>query len=603
MAALLPALFLAAVTWPHANEAAAQQTTIRFEDVSAAAGVSFRHHHGGTERRHLPQTMGAGVAWLDYDQDGRADLYLVESGPLPDGSTPAEAEAGTGANELLRQRPDGTFAAIPGAAADPGYGKGVSVADYDNDGYPDIFVGNWGANALYRNNGDGTFSNVSSAAGVDDPRLTFSSGWADFDGDGWLDLFAVNYVRYELATAVVCEDRVRGIIDYCHPAIFDGQKDTLYTSRGDGTFIDRSEALVGARDIDGKGLAVTIMDLDADGRLDVYVANDTTPNFAYFNRGDRFEESGEMTGLGVGDTGQPQAGMGIDFGDVDGNGTFEIVVTNFEDEPYNLYRSIAPGFYVDETYAVGLGTTSRSLLGFGVVLADYDADGDLDVSVANGHILEFADDYRQPNQVLTNQLGALRAAAERDGELLPPGPGAPAPSWLPAGTLFIDTSAGAGEAINRRRVSRGMAVADYDADGRLDLAVTNVNDRAELLRNVSDAGNSITLRLRGRTSSRDAVGAEVLITPCHAADCASPVDGVAGYPQRHPVKIGSSFASQSLLDVVAGLGLATRAHVEVRWPDGQREDLGTLPATARVLLIQGRAPVVSGGLIRTATAR
>jgi len=598
MVALLPAFCLAGATWLQATGAAAQQMTIRFEDVTAAAGVNFRHHHGGTGRRHLPETMGAGVAWLDYDQDGRADLYMVDSGPLPDGSTPPGAAAGTGANELMRQRPGGTFRPVPGAAGDTGYGKGVSVADYDNDGYPDIFVGNWGADALYRNNGDGTFSNVSAAAGVDDPRLTFSSGWADFDRDGWLDLFAVSYVHYEIATAVLCEDRVRGVIDYCHPAIFDGQKDILYGNLGDGTFADLSETLTGARDIDGKGLALTIMDLDQDGRPDVYVANDTTPNFAYFNRGDVFEESGELTGLGVGDTGQPQAGMGIDFGDVDGNGSFELVVTNFKDEPYNLYRSIAPGFYVDETYSLGLGTTSVPLLGFGVVLADYDADGDLDVSVANGHILELVDDYRQPNQVFTNQLTTLRAAAERRGELLPPGPKAPAPSWQSSGALFIDTTAAAGEAISRRRASRGMAIADYDADGRVDLAVTNVNDEAELLRNVSDAGNSITLRLRGRSSSRDAVGALVLVTPCHLAECSSPADGIVGYTQRYPVKIGASFASQSLLDVVAGLGSAVRAHVEIRWPSGRQADLGILPAGARVLLIEGRTPVVAAGAAR-----
>ncbi len=592
MVALPTALCLAVVTCLLATQANAQQTTIRFEDVSAAAGVSFRHHHGGTGRRHLPETMGAGVAWLDYDQDGRADMYLVDSGPLPDGSTPADAGAGTGANQLLRQLPDGTFQPVLGAAADRGYGKGVSVADYDNDGYPDIFVGNWGADGLYRNNGDGTFSSVGHMTGVDDPRLTTSSGWADLDGDGWLDLFAVSYVRYDLATAVLCEDRVRGMVDYCHPAIFDGQKDLLYGNRGDGTFADISAKLTGARDIDGKGLAMAILDLDEDGRPDIYVANDTTPNFAYFNRGDVFEEGGELTGLGVGDTGQPQAGMGIDFGDVDGNGTFELVVTNFEDEPYNLYRSIAPGFYVDDTYALGLGTTSMSMLGFGVVLADYDADGDLDVSVANGHILELAEDYRQSNQVLTGQLTLLRAAAERSGELLPPGPGAPSPSWLPSGALFVDTSAAAGEPISRHRASRGMALADYDADGRIDLAVTNVNDTAELLRNVTEAGNSITLRLRGRSTNRDAVGAIAVVTPCAAADCASPVDGVVGYPQRHAVKIGSSFGSQGLLDVVAGLGQAPQAHVEIHWPGGQRSDLGTFPAGARVLLIEGEPPVV-----------
>jgi hypothetical protein len=566
-----------------------QEPVIRFAEVAVEAGVTFRHHDGGTGRRHLPETFGAGVVWIDYDQDGRPDLYFAEGGALPGDPTPAVE--GTGAlNAMFRQAPDATFALAAGVAADGGYGRGVSAADFDNDGYPDLFVGNWGADVLLRNNGDGTFTAIGDEAGVDDPRHTSSSAWADFNNDGWLDLFVVSYVRYDIATAVTCEDSLRRRVDYCHPAIFDGQKDSLYINRGDGTFDDHSANLRGARDIDGKGLALAVTDLDADGLPDVYVANDTTPNFAYYNRGEGFEENGELTGLGVGDTGQPQAGMGVAVGDVDGDTTMELVVTNFEDEAYNLYRAIAPAFYVDDAYVMGVGGATRPMLGFGVALADYDADGDLDLTIANGHILATAADYAQPNQVFANALAAQRAAAEERGELQPPGPDGVA-NWAPSGQLFVDVSAAA--IATPARVSRGLAGADYDDDGRVDVAITNVNDVAALLRNVSVAGNAITLRLRGRSTSRDAVGAEVWVTPCADAGCTAPTDGTSGYPQRHLIHAGDSYASQGALDVVAGLGAARRAQVTIRWPDGAEDDLGLVDANQRVLVVQGLPPVLA----------
>ena len=562
-----------------------QSAKIRFEDTTEAAGINFRHDDGGTGRRHLPETFGAGVAWLDYDQDGRLDLYLVDSGPLPGDPALGADTTGGAANRMFRQAVDATFHVANTVATDGGYGRGVSVADYDNDGFPDIFVGNWGPDALWRNNGDGSFTALGQAAGVADPRHSSSSAWADFDRDGWLDLFVVSYVRYDIATAVPCEDALRGRVDYCHPAIFDGQKDSLYTNRGDGTFADHSERLEGPRDIDGKGLAVAAVDLDEDGLLDVYVANDTTPNFAYFNGGATFVDRGELIGLGMGDTGQPQAGMGIAVGDIDGNASLELIVTNFEDEPYNVYRAIAPGFYVDDSYSEGVGSATAPMLGFGVALADYDADGDLDLSIANGHILATAEDYAQPNQVFANNLTSQRAVAERSGALT-----AADPDWRPSGPLFVDVSADAGDGINRARASRGLAAADYDDDGRTDIAITNVNDVATLLRNVSAAGNSVTIRVRGRSSNRDAVGAEVWITPI--VDDGSTAAGVAGYPQRHPVRIGGSYASHGGLDVVAGLGAAPAAHVTVRWPDGAVDDLGRVAAGARILANEGRQPIV-----------
>ncbi len=544
--ALLGTLIALAATTPLLWGQESASSPIRFRDVTHEAGVEFRQHTGGQGRRHLPETSGSGGGWLDYDSDGLWDLYLVDSGPLPGGDSdlvPSGARP-AGANAMFRNRGDGRFSPALGVAADRGHGRGVSFADYDNDGFVDIFVGNWGPDALYRNNGDGTFAEVTVRAGLGDERLASSSTWADLDADGWVDLYVVTYVAYDPETAPACGDPAAGLIDFCHPALFEGQPDMVFHNRADGTFSDRSAELAGAMAADGKGLAVAVEDLDDDGLPDIYVANDTTPNYVHFNQGDfRFEERGMLSGLGMGENGQSQAGMGIAIG------------------------------YID---------------------------GDLDLAVANGHILELADDYPQPNQVFANQLTTLRAAAGVAGVLAtaPPSPpgGAPEPpSWRPAGPLFNDASEQAGASITRRRVSRGLSVGDADGDGLADLLITNVNDVAELLHNVADdPGNAVVLRLRDTEGNRDAIGADVWITPCPTPDpeaCSSgsgAVGGAAGYPQRYRVRGASSYASQSSNDLHVGLGASPGAQVQVRWPDGAVESLGYVAGGRVLLIVRGR---------------
>ncbi len=608
----LVAAFVAAtalVASPLPGQDTAPPAPIRFRDVTREAGVEFRQHTGGYGRRHLPETSGSGAGWLDYDADGRWDLYLVDSGPLPgrDAAPVPPGERPPGTNAMFRNRGDGGFALAPGVAADAGHGRGVSFADYDNDGFIDVFVGNWGPDALYRNNGDGTFTDVTEVTSVGDERLASSSAWADLDADGWLDLYVVTYVAYEPETAPACGDPAAGLIDFCHPALFEGQADMVFQNLGDGGFADRSSSLADAIPADGKGLAVALEDLDDDGRPDVYVANDTTPNYVHFNRGGfRFEERGMLSGLGMGESGQTQAGMGIAIGDIDGDLVFDIGVTNFEFENYNLYRRVAPGFYADDSGVVGINAATVPPLGFGIVMADFDLDGDLDLAAANGHILELADDYPQPNQVFSNQLTALRDEAVADGLLVAPAAGqngrAPDPTvWRPEGPLFIDSSGQAGVAITRRRVSRGLSVGDADGDGLPDLLVTNVNDTAELLRNVAvDPGSALVLRLRDINGNRDAIGADVRVTPCeHRAACRSAAGtgaDAAGYPQRFRVRGASSYASQSSTDLHVGLGAAGGAQVEVRWPDGAVERLDYVVGGRALLIVRGRGIVASRAL-------
>ncbi len=560
--------------------AARGQTPVRFSDVGAELGIAFRHDNGGARDKHLPETMGAGVAWIDYDNDGRSDLYFVQSGGLP-GTSSFEAARQPG-NVMYRNGRAG-FAPVAGIAADQGYGMGVTAGDYDNDGRVDLFVTNFGANALYRNNGDGTFSRVE--AGVEDERWSVSAAWGDLDGDGDLDLFVTNYVAYDVAEAVRCGEQVKSIVSYCHIDLFDGREDSLYRNEGNGTFTDIAVAAGVANAHDGKGLGVVMADLDIDGQTDIYVANDTQQNFFYLNQGGmRFLDDGLISGTGYSPDGDAQAGMGTAAADLDGDGTTEILVTNFAFEANNVYRQVAPGMYLDETYALGFGERGLVSLAFGIVALDADGDGDREVAVANGHILDNAEEvfdgttYAQANHLFVSSLAQQRAVAVAGGRLAPGDT-----AWRVPGRLFEELSDRAGSGFTPVEVSRGLAVGDIEGDGRPDLVFTNSAGPARLLHNDGAAGRQrLVLRLRGRAGSRDAYGARVVVTPTGGAHD----DGATGFAQVAEVRSASSYCSQDSSDLMFGLGTSPRALISIRWLDGTQQQL-EVPAGQMVLVREG----------------
>jgi hypothetical protein len=516
----------------------------RFVDITDRAGVDEVHDPGATGEKWVPETMGAGVAVLDADGDGWMDLYLVQSGPLFGDRSRAPG------NRLFRNRGDGTFADITEQAGvgDTGYGQGAVAADVNGDGAVDLYVANYGPNVLYVNNGDGTFTDVSAAAGVDDPRWSTSAAFFDADGDTDLDLYVANYVEFSLETHRVCGDPESGRVSYCHPDVYPSSPDALYVNRGDGTFTDATER-AGIVDLDGKGLGVVAADLDNDGLTDLYVANDSTPNFLFANRGDgTFDEVGLYRGAAFNGAGQTQAGMGVDAGDVDGDGWLDLIVTHLSMEDNALYLG-GPGGYRYGTGAAGLYGPSLPVLGFGCAFFDLDADGDLDLVVANGDVVDNIDQFRagaswaQPDQVFVND-GAGRF------DLLPP-------------ELAGD--------LSEPRVGRGLAVADVDNDGRQDLVVTHNRGRARLYRNAGGGGRWLGIALDGTGGNRAGIGARVHVR-------------AGGMSTFREVRAGSSYASSNDPRLVFGLGEADGADVSVRWPNGDVTEHAGLEADRYHLL-------------------
>ncbi len=464
-----------------AEPAAPPPIGVRFVDATAAAGLDFRHRHCGTGEKYMPETMGSGGAFLDYDGDQRLDVYLINNSATPEYEGPPPRTA------LFRNDGDGIFSDVTEHAgvAGSGYGMGVTVGDYDNDGSSDLYVTNFGPNVLYRNNGDGTFSDVTREAGVGDPRWSTSAAFGDLDHDGDLDLYVANYVDFNYRNHKYCGERRFDIQAYCHPDVYDGVRDSLYLNRGDGTFqeVGRERLLKAESEwlLEGKGLGVVLGDYDRDGRVDIYVANDSTPNYLWHSLGDgRFEDAATFAGVGFNADGKTEAGMGAAFGDVDNDGRLDLFVTNLDLETNTLYRNEGEGYFSERTFQSGLGAPSWLRVGFGTGFLDIDHDGWLDLVVANGHIIDNIDQlndkvaYAQPNLVFHNEGGAR----------------------------FRDVTAELGEEMSRPRVSRGMAAADYDRDGDLDLLLTHNNDRAVLLRN--DGGNRghwLQVRLIGGPST------------------------------------------------------------------------------------------------------
>jgi enediyne biosynthesis protein E4 len=518
-----------------------------FVDEAEAVGLKFVFDNGQSALRQLPETMSGGVAVLDYDGDGWLDVYCVQGGPLAD-DAPREGD------RLFRNNGDGTFrdatAAAGLASLSRGYGLGVAVGDVDNDGRPDLFVTRLRSYALYRNRGDGTFEDATARAGLAGVRdYPSSAAFADLDGDGDLDLYACHYMVYDPDHPVVCQDG-RGEPFYCDPSKVVAAPDHLFRNDG-GRFVDVT-ARAGIVDRDGRGLGVVAADLDGDGKLDLYVANDGTANFLFRNRGGlRFEEVGLAAGVAAGAEGGFQASMGVACGDQDGDGRPDLAVTNFYGESSTLYRNLGGGLFADHTAPSGLGLATRYLLGFGTAFLDYDDDGHLDLVTANGHVNDNRPfyPYAMPAQLL---------AGGPDGRL-------------------TDVSARAGPPWDVPRVGRGLATADLDNDGRLDVLILSQNEPLAYLRNRTAGGHRLTLRLEGTASNRDAVGAVVTVV----------ADGRRRTCWRFG---GGSYQSAGDPRLHVGLGPSARAEsVEVRWPSGRVDRFGGLAADAGYLLREGDA--------------
>ena len=520
----------------------------KFEDVTSASGVRFTGVASHTSHKYLLETMGSGVAVFDYDNDGLLDIFLVNGAPLDDPMAKdaiPEKRSPKDWNRLYRQRKDGTFEDVTEKAGlkGVGYGMGVAVGDYDNDGYEDLYVTGYGGNHLYHNNGNGTFTDVTERSGTGGDKTpgnswSTSAAWVDLDNDGLLDLVVLRYVRWNF-NDVWCGEHREGYRAYCHPDIFPAIAPLVYHNNGDGTFTEVANKI--GLGIPGKGLGIAIADFDRDGRIDLAIANDSMPEFLYHNKGDgTFEETGLTAEIAVDGDGRTYAGMGIDFQDFDNDGLPDLVITNLANQKYALYRNNGDGSFTYDTYVSGLASMTLLHSGWGIHFLDYDNDGLKDLLIAQGHDLDTVElnypqlHYKEP-LLLARNMGN--------------------------GT-FVDVSAQSGDVFTQRWVGRGMAVGDLDNDGRLDAVVTTNGGPAYVLRNETATRNHwLTLLLVGHKSNRDAVGAEVKVVTSHGA-------------QYWTVSTAGSYLSSN--DKRAHFGLdsdSVARSIEIRWPSGIRQTL------------------------------
>ncbi len=521
---------------------------IRFENVSETAGLSFTLDQHPTPEKHMVETMAGGLAVFDYDGDGLPDIFFTNGAPLPglQKKTPADW------NRLFRNNGGLRFTDVTETAGvrGVGYATGAAAADYDNDGRIDLFVAGVQHNQLLRNTGNGRFEDVTAAAGIANYKWSVAAGWFDYDNDGWLDLFIVNYVDWTPETNKFCGDRTKDVRVYCHPKQYAGLANALYRNRHDGTFEDVSVRSGIAKYI-GKGMSVAFADYDGDGFTDVFVTNDAIPNFLFHNRGNgTFEEVGLMAGVSVPASGRPVSGMGVDFRDYDNDGRPDIFLTALTGETFPLFKNEKTGFFRDVTYESGLGPGTVRLSGWGALLADLDNDGFKDAVTANSHANDRIDafeatTYRQTNAVFRNVNGK-----------------------------FENVSSRAGPDFSIARAHRGIGIGDFDGDGRLDLVVTVLGDRPQLLHNASNADNNwLTLRLVGQKSNREGIGARVRLGS-----------------QFDHMTTSVGYASSSDYGVHFGLGTARTAdRIEVSWPSGAKQVLEHVAANRVVTVIEGKA--------------
>jgi enediyne biosynthesis protein E4 len=523
----------------------------RLVDVTVSSKIQFRHNSGAYGGKFLPETLGSGCAFFDYDADGWQDILLINGTDWPGHKKQPSTL------RLYRNNRDGTFTDVTqrsGLDVEV-YGMGVAVGDYNNDGFPDILVTCVGQNRLFKNTGRGTFLDVTKKSGLGG-RQAFSTSalWFDYDRDGLLDLFVCNYVKWSPEHDVFCSLDGKHK-SYCTPEAYRGETCWLFHNRGNGTFEDVTAA-AGIFDSSSKSLGVALLDHDHDGWPDLLVSNDTQPNKLYRNnRNGTFKDIAVETGIAFSSEGKARAGMGVDAGDFENSGRDGIAITNFDNEMIGLYRAATNGSYEDVATQAGVGLPSKSTLGFGCLLADLNLDGALDLIAANGHIDDTVRNirgnvgYAQPPQIFLNKGNAR----------------------------FQDVSFNVGEDFRQPKVGRGLAYGDFDRDGDLDLLVTTNSGPAYLYRNDQLGGNrSIRFKLQGTQSNRDAIGASVRVD-------------VAGGSQSRMVKSGSSYLSQSELPVTFGLGKADRVdRVVIRWPNGRTEEYKDLTAGRSYTCVEGK---------------
>jgi hypothetical protein len=529
-----------------------------FRDITTPAGIHFTHNNGAFGKKWLPETMGPGCAFIDYDNDGYPDIFLVNGTDWP-----GHHHAGPTTPKLYHNNHDGTFTDVTHKAGldVPMFGLGVAVGDYDNDGFDDLFITALGQSHLFHNNGNGTFSDVTKAAGMSGPsEFSTSAAWVDYDRDGKLDLVVANYVQWSEAGDLYCTlDGAHK--SYCTPESYKGTSLRLWHNLGDGKFEDTTQK-AGLGEPTSKSLGIAILDYNADGWPDILVANDTQPNKLYLNKKDgSFEERAIPSGIAFSEDGIARAGMGVDAADYDHTGRPSVIISNFANQMVSLYHNEGNGLFVDEAPQSEVGRATLVTLGFGCFFFDYDNDGWPDIFVADGHIEDQIErvqkrvSYAEPSHLFHN-LG---------------------------GSKFQEVTAQMGAAFAAPRVARGAAYADIDNDGFLDVLVTTNSGSPVLLHNEGGTNHSLRLKLVGTKSNRDGIGAVAYVTSGGGSD-----------KQTKMLRSGSSYLSQSELVLTFGLGSQAKAEtIEVRWPSGQIDKLSNVNARQTLTIQEGKGIIAN----------